>query len=54
MSMFDDPDGLENPAIPATETRGGRAVDWDAVQPGKPLPELSVPEDEEHDLGGEG
>lgn len=45
MSIFDDPgydlDG--DPAkrnLPVTERRGGRAVDWDAVQPGEELPEL--------------
>ena len=48
MSVYDDGTDLgEYPPVPETEARGGKAVDWDAVQPGKPLPELSVPEDEE-------
>jgi hypothetical protein len=41
MSIFDDngADLGEFPPVPATEARGGRAVDWDSVRPGEPLPE---------------
>jgi hypothetical protein len=35
--------GPVTPAAPATEARGGRAVDWDAVRPGEPLPERPDP-----------
>lgn len=49
MSVYDD--GMTDldgaPALPATEARGGRAVDWNAVRPGEPLPELSTGEGEE-------
>lgn len=46
MSVYDDGTDLgEYPSLPATEARGGKAVDWDAVRPGEPLPDL--PEDEE-------
>jgi hypothetical protein len=35
--------GPVTPAVPATEARGGRAVDWNAVQAGEPLPERDDP-----------
>lgn len=53
MSVYDDPgydlDGSpaeQAPKLPATESRGGRAVDWDAVRPGEELPELTEQEND--------
>ncbi len=37
------PAGQETPAVPSTEARGGRAVNWDAVRAGEPLPETDDP-----------
>jgi hypothetical protein len=46
VSVFDDgvldldgtPADEPRGSTPATEARGGEAVDWDAVRPGEPLP----------------
>lgn len=44
MSVNDDGTDLgEAPPLPATETRGGKNIDWDNAHPGEPLPEKERP-----------